>query len=273
MWIVTMAQASSDEYFVQCTSGPRIGHWLCQLCTGQTLKDKIKHSKLRTNVDRVRDENNIDIFGNDMAESSNEMASLYDPFHPNNSAFCPPPASREDSLDLGNFLENNSNPEIDSQPMPEPVVAATGKWLPCADIGTHLVFYLQNSSALLMLGAGRNLMSTAEYNCLRSILRRVLRACLGLQFLEGISPLGTPCFTLSVCDIISQELSHPGVSSHMEFLPEKDTRVTVDHYFFYKDKLSIHAKCSEMGDQGSHDFLIPAEPKFDVHLQFLLAKV
>lgn len=363
MRIVTSAQASSDEHFVQRTSGPDIGQWICRLCTGRTFKDKIKHSKLRTHIDRVRvelervsvaqpatappglgsislassgsmfpqeehvpaeiqnsqDQNDMDLFGD--GESSDEMESLYDPFNnPDDFQFCPLPGSRENSLDLADFLDNDSDPEIDSQPMPEPAVAATDKWLPWYPLRKA-----EHAAALLMLGTGRNLMSTAEYNRLRSILRRVLKvdlpdlghiknirsdlkARLGLRVLERISPHGNPCFTLSVCDIISQELSNPEVAPHIEFFPEKDEGVTVDRFsqskkwreelppslrvpmvvvegehfyiyeptqledsrvvvpvFFYKDELSIRAKCLEVltGGQGSHDFLIPAEPKFD----------
>lgn len=285
MRIVTSAQASSDEHFVQRTSGPDIGQWICRLCTGRTFKDKIKHSKLRTHIDRVRvelervsvaqpatappglgsislassgsmfpqeehvpaeiqnsqDQNDMDLFGD--GESSDEMESLYDPFNnPDDFQFCPLPGSRENSLDLADFLDNDSDPEIDSQPMPEPAVAATDKWLPWYPLRKA-----EHAAALLMLGTGRNLMSTAEYNRLRSILRRVLKvdlpdlghiknirsdlkARLGLRVLERISPHGNPCFTLSVCDIISQELSNPEVAPHIEFFPEKDEGVTVDRF-------------------------------------------
>ncbi|KAH9807600.1 hypothetical protein DFH28DRAFT_938119 [Melampsora americana] len=90
-------------------------------------------------------------------------------------------------------------------------------------------------------------MSTAEYNRLRRILklvinfhlpeighvkdlRRELKDRLGLRVLEKTSPLGNPCFTLSVTDIISQELSNPEVATKIEFFPESDKGVTVDRY-------------------------------------------
>ncbi|KAH9824991.1 hypothetical protein DFH28DRAFT_878023 [Melampsora americana] len=366
MRFVTLAQASSDEHFVQCTSGPNIGQWTCKLCTGRMFKDKIKHSKLRTHMNRVRlvldrvsvaqppapppglgssyvpavastgiipaeedvpvaisnspDPNNMDCFSDGMSESSDELESLYDPFNPNGVDSPQRRQSRDDSLDLDNFLDNSSNADSDSLPTLDPPVAATDKWLPWYPLRKA-----EHAAALLMLGTGRNLMSTAEYNRIRSILRRVLKvdlpdlghikkirsdlkARLGLRVLERISPLGNPCFTLSVCDIISQELSNPEVGPHLEFFPEKDRGVTVDRYsqckkwredlppplrvpmvvshgehfyvyeptqledsrvvvpvFFYKDELSIHAKCLEVvaGGPGSDSFFIAAEPKFE----------
>ncbi|EGG06943.1 uncharacterized protein MELLADRAFT_63029 [Melampsora larici-populina 98AG31] len=51
---ISLAQASSDEYFVQFTSGANMGHWMCKLCTSRTFKDKSKHCKLKTHIDRVR---------------------------------------------------------------------------------------------------------------------------------------------------------------------------------------------------------------------------
>ncbi|KAH9807976.1 hypothetical protein DFH28DRAFT_1088454 [Melampsora americana] len=365
MRYVTLAQASSDEHFVQCLSGPNIGQWTCKLCSGRMFKDKLKHSKLRTHMNRVRlalervlvaqppapppglgssdfastgifaaedhvppaittppDQNNMELFtdgAEGLAESSDELESLYDPFNPDGFDSPQPRESREDSVDLEHFLDDSSDGESDSLPTLDPPAAATDKWLPWYPLRKA-----EHAAALMMLGTGRNLMSTAEYNRVRSILRRVLKvdlpdlghikkirsdlkARLGLRVLERISPLGNPCFTLSVCDIISQELSNPEVGPHLEFFPEKDERVTVDRYsqskkwredlppslrvpmvvvhgehffiyeptqledsrvvvpvFFYKDELSIRAKCLEVvtGGQGSHDFFIAAEPKF-----------
>ncbi|KAH9810402.1 hypothetical protein DFH28DRAFT_932887 [Melampsora americana] len=368
MRIVTLAQASSDEHFVQSTSGPHTGQWICKLCTGRHFKDKIRHSKLRTHIDRVRvqmarlsvaqpaaatpglassslassasmfpeeeipapanmerspDQNNMNLFGDEMSETSDELESLYDPIDPNDFEVCNLQESREDSVDLDDFLDNSSDVENNPRPMLEPAVAATDTWLPWYPLRKA-----EHAAALLMLGTGRNLMSTAEYNRLRSILKRVLKvdlpdlshiknirrdlkARLGLRVFERNSPLGNPCFTLSVCDIISQELSNPEVSPHMEFIPEKDVGVTVDRYsqskkwredlpqsirapmvvvdgqhfyiyepaqledsrvvvpvFFYKDELNLRAKCLEVvpGCQGSHDFMIAEEPKFDSNI-------
>ncbi|EGG06903.1 uncharacterized protein MELLADRAFT_106414 [Melampsora larici-populina 98AG31] len=52
--LISPAQASSDEYFILSTAGSHTGQWLCKLCTGRMFKDKIRHSKLKTHVDRVR---------------------------------------------------------------------------------------------------------------------------------------------------------------------------------------------------------------------------
>ncbi|KAH9808465.1 hypothetical protein DFH28DRAFT_909450 [Melampsora americana] len=272
MRFVPLAQASSDEHFVQCTSGPNFGHWSCKLCAGRPFKDKIKHSKLRTHMARVRVELervsaaqpatappglgstsvpsagpmfpqeediqadiDMDLLGDD--SSSDAMESLYDPFYPNEAD-----EDREDSLDLDNVLGHSSDVESDSQPMVEPAVAASDTRLPWYPLRKA-----EHAAALMMLGTGRNLMSTSEYNRIRSILKKVLKvdlpdlghiknirsvlkARLGLRVLERISPLGNPCFTLSVCDIISQELSNPEVGPHVEFLPENDKGVIVDRY-------------------------------------------
>ncbi|KAH9807795.1 hypothetical protein DFH28DRAFT_1001874 [Melampsora americana] len=152
-----------------------------------------------------------------------------------------------------------------------------------------------HAAALLIMGTGRNLMSTSEYNRLRRILklvinfhlpeighvkdlRRELKDRLGLRVLEKTSPLGNPCFTLSVTDIISQELSNPEVASHIEFIPESDKGVTVDRYSQSKkwreelpprlrvpmNELGIvKAKCLEIDSIGPHDYLIAAESKFE----------
>ncbi|EGG01479.1 uncharacterized protein MELLADRAFT_92137 [Melampsora larici-populina 98AG31] len=287
MRFVLSAQATSDEYFVQTTSGPNEGQWTCKLCTARTFKDKIKHSKLKTHIDQVRVElervsasepaaapqglgsrtalantftssgsmfpeeentpadiqdNDMDIFEDGLAESSDELASLYDPSHPIDFGFNH--SRSRSSLDLEDFLDNSSDAESDSRPTVElqSEPAATDTWLPWYPLRKA-----EHAAALLMLGTGRNLMSTAEYNRIRSILKRILEVDLpdlghiknvrtdlkdrlGLRVLESISPLGNPCFTLSVCDIISQELSNPEVGPHIEFFPEKDEGVTVDRY-------------------------------------------
>lgn len=51
---VSLAQASYDEYFVQYTSGTKMGHWMCKLCTSRTFMDKSRHCKLKTHLGRVR---------------------------------------------------------------------------------------------------------------------------------------------------------------------------------------------------------------------------
>ncbi|EGG03047.1 uncharacterized protein MELLADRAFT_90502 [Melampsora larici-populina 98AG31] len=51
---ITLAQASSHEFFVQSTSGTNTGAWTCKLCTSRTFMDKSKHCKLKTHIDRVR---------------------------------------------------------------------------------------------------------------------------------------------------------------------------------------------------------------------------
>ncbi|KAH9808247.1 hypothetical protein DFH28DRAFT_1196797 [Melampsora americana] len=284
---VSSTQACSDEYFIQYPSG----QWLCKLCSGHTFKDKSRHSKLKTHIDRVRvaleqvnafrstlgapglgsrsipneaaalepifpnnsnhpidhgmvaDQHNdtsmTDVFDNE----PDELESLYDSSHPIELDFS---KSGQSSIDLDQFLDDNSDhnhqesgtgstAERDS-------IGMIDSWLPWYPLRKK-----EHAAALLIMGTGRNLMSTAEYDRLRRILkmvinfhlpeirhvkdlRRELKDRLGLRVLEKTSPLGNPCFTLSVADIISQELSNPEVASHIEFLPESDKGVTVDRY-------------------------------------------
>ncbi|EGF98423.1 uncharacterized protein MELLADRAFT_95711 [Melampsora larici-populina 98AG31] len=229
MRFVSAAQATAAEHFVQCTSGPNEGQWTCKLCTGRTFKDKVKHSKLKTHIDRVRlelervsaaqsatatpglcprttvpnvstssssmfpEEQNIqadmpdshhhmDLSDDGLAESSDELASLYDPSAPNGFEDWSQD-NRESSVDIDSFLESTSN---DSESNPRPPVdvdaepAGTDTWLPwyplrkpeVGEFGKPPVFH---AAALMMLGTGRNLMSTAEYNRIRAILKRVLK--------------------------------------------------------------------------------------------------
>ncbi|EGG02512.1 uncharacterized protein MELLADRAFT_91346 [Melampsora larici-populina 98AG31] len=165
----------------------------------------------------------MDLFDQDMDSSSDELESLYGPSHLNDVAF---PDSRDGT---------EVSPEQDQR-------AITNTWLPWYPLRKK-----EHAALLLMLGTSRDLMSTAEYTRIRCILKNVLqvdlpdlghlknirkdlKARLGLRVLEQTSPLGNPCFTLSVTDIISQELSNPEVAPNIEFLPEDDKAVIVDRY-------------------------------------------
>ncbi|KAH9807601.1 hypothetical protein DFH28DRAFT_1042430, partial [Melampsora americana] len=48
--LVSSTQAGSAEYFIQYP----LGQWLCKLCSGHTFKDKSRHCRLKTHIDRVR---------------------------------------------------------------------------------------------------------------------------------------------------------------------------------------------------------------------------
>ncbi|KAH9815307.1 hypothetical protein DFH28DRAFT_969339 [Melampsora americana] len=283
---ISPAHANSDEYFVRCTSGENMGHWLCKLCTGRTFIDRTRHSKLKTHIDRVRvarerrssilsapglasqasqdlsvnhhqnppagfpgntgvpspiEEDIItnDLFDESMGESSDELESLYGLSPPNEVDF---PGSRESSVDLDDILDAMSNSESSSSGAENEQSVITDTWLPWYPLRKK-----EHAAALLMLGTGRNLMSTAEYTRIQCILKNVLqvflpdlghvkkirtelKSRLGLRVLERTSPLGNPCFTLSVTDIISQELSNPEVCHNIGFLPEIDKSVEVNRF-------------------------------------------
>ncbi|EGF97427.1 uncharacterized protein MELLADRAFT_85368 [Melampsora larici-populina 98AG31] len=273
-------------------------------------------------IDQALDEANVDVLDEDFADDmtrSDDLQSLYDP---SQSPGLGLPPSRQSSVDLDRFLEaEGSDSEISAAPGPEDEpTSAIDAWLPWYPLRKK-----EHVAALLLLGTGRNLLSTAQYKRIRCILKKVLnvdlpdlghikyirtelKERLGLRVLDRISPHGNPCFTLSVTDIISQELSNPESAPHIEFIPENDQGVTIDRYsqskkwredlprnlrvpmvnvygehfyiyepcqledsrvvvpiFFYKKNSIIHAKCLEVVPtcQGSHDFIIPAEPQFD----------
>ncbi|KAH9815167.1 hypothetical protein DFH28DRAFT_1107682 [Melampsora americana] len=321
---VSFDQANHNDYFLQVTSGPTMGQWRCKLCTARTFKDRARHSKLLTHIDRVRlalqrasasrtavltpglqeqiaitdgdpstinpeaasprpssasEPDNRPIFNKDdeIASFSDEMASLYDP---KNDMVIDIQESQPSSVDIEEFLallddESATSPIEEDERMS----SAVESWLPWYPLRKK-----EHAAALLMMGTGRNLMSTGEYNRIRSIMKLVLKVelpdlghikqigtdlkrLLGLRILERMSPLGNPCFTISVCDVISQELGNPEVAPHIEFLPEKDEGVTVDRYSQSKKwhDSSVRAKCLEVvpGCQGTHDFLISEEPAFD----------
>ncbi|KAH9816488.1 hypothetical protein DFH28DRAFT_1125259 [Melampsora americana] len=262
---VSFDQANHNDHFLQVTSGPTMGQWRCKLSTARTFKDRARHSKLLTHIDRVRlalqrasasrtavltpglqeqiaitdgdpstinpeagsprqssasDPDNRPIFNEDdkMASFSDEMASLYDP---KNNTDLDIPESRPSSVDIEEFLAL-SDDESATSPIEEDkcMSSAVESWLPWYPLRKK-----EHAAALLMMGTGRNLMSTAEYNCIRSIMKLVLKV--ELPDLERMSPLGNPCFTISVCDVISQELGNPEVAPHIEFLPENDEGVVV----------------------------------------------
>ncbi|KAH9807809.1 hypothetical protein DFH28DRAFT_1201673 [Melampsora americana] len=340
---VSFNQANSDEYFVQITSGPTMGQWVCKLCTSRTFKDRSRHSKLQTHIDRVRvaiekstvaqtavpppglhariglaNERGLEasifpedaqqdehdhhhgtavttdqpIFDEDMASSSDELESLYDPSHCLDFDL---PESTPSSMDLDDLLTHPDNEERTTLPiLEEETSSTTDTWLPwyplrkkevcifarpleSPEIHTEISLHdpSQHVAALLMMGTGRNLMSTADYNRIRSILKVVLhvdlpdlghmknirtdlKARLGLRILEKTSPLANRCFTLSVCDIISQELSNPEVCPHIEFLPEIDEGVTVDRYSQskkWRECLSPSLRVQMVENQGEHFYI------------------
>ncbi|KAH9812459.1 hypothetical protein DFH28DRAFT_1129764 [Melampsora americana] len=82
MRIVTLAQASSDDHFVQCTSGPNIGQWTC-LSNGASIAVFPAEEHVPPAITNSPDPNHMDFFPDGMAESSDELESLYDPFDPN----------------------------------------------------------------------------------------------------------------------------------------------------------------------------------------------
>ncbi|KAH9820032.1 hypothetical protein DFH28DRAFT_924545 [Melampsora americana] len=234
---ITPAQANSNEYFVQCTSGGNVGPWLCKLCTGRTFIDRNRHSRLKTHIDRVRvnrercsslmmapglgsrasedssvnlhqhppeivpedtgvpdvpspigdDIDTNDLFDEDIGSSSDELESLYGLSPPKEVDF---PGSRESSVDLDDILDAMSDSESSSTGAENKQSVITETWLPwyplrkkevCIvlvshTLATHLghlvdiipflkIFQIcvKHAAALLMLGTGCNLMSTAEY--------------------------------------------------------------------------------------------------------------
>ncbi|KAH9820292.1 hypothetical protein DFH28DRAFT_1218255 [Melampsora americana] len=312
--LVSSTQACSDQYFVHCPTG----QWLCKLCSGRTFKDKSRHARLKTHIDRVRVElervtasrstpgppglgprslrneaaaldamipidgtssteheipnqhNDIDM-SHVLDNESDELESLYDSSHRIELDFS---ESGQSSIDLDQFLDDNSDhnhqesgtgstAERDS-------IGMIDSWLPWYPLRKK-----EHAAALLIMGTGRNLMSTAEYNRLRRILkmvinfhlpeighvkdiRRELKDRLGLRVLEKTSPLGNPCFTLSVTDIISQELSNPEVATHIEFFPETDKGVTVDRYSQskkWREELPPSLRVPMVDVDGEHFFI------------------
>ncbi|KAH9809107.1 hypothetical protein DFH28DRAFT_1191574 [Melampsora americana] len=294
--LVSSTQACSDEYFNHTPTG----QWGCKLCAGRTFKDKNRHARLKTHIDRVRVElGRVNAFRStpappglgarslrtespaldpmldpmlpvdgdvpiedgtvstehdshrhddvDMSHvfdhESDELESLYDSSQRIDLDFS---ESEKSSIELDHFLDDSSdNDHGDIE------AGSTAEGERVGMIDSRLPWYplrkKEHAAALLILGTGRNLMSTSEYNRLRRILkmvinfhlpeighvkeiRRELKDRLGLRVLEKTSPLGNPCFTLSITDIITQELSNPEVASHLEFFPEIDKGVTVDRY-------------------------------------------
>ncbi|KAH9809499.1 hypothetical protein DFH28DRAFT_1133401 [Melampsora americana] len=340
---VSFDQANHDDHFLQVTSGANMGQWRCKLCTNRSFKDRPRHSKLLTHIDRVRlalqrtsasrtavrtpglqeqipntneepisrihpetpfqrpssvtDPNDPPIFDDDedMASISDEMASLYDP---KNDTDLDIPQSAPSSIDIEEFLAQPDDESATSSQSEEdePNAPAIETWLPWYPLRkkevcnsfrseserciTQMLIVLlllpdKHAAALMMMGTGRNLMSTAEYNRIRSIIKLVLKvdlpdlghikkirtelkARLGLQILERTSPLGNPCFTISVCDVISQELGNPHVAPHIEFLPESDDGVTVDRYSQskkWRECLSRDIRPQMVDIEGEHFYI------------------
>ncbi|KAH9812611.1 hypothetical protein DFH28DRAFT_1177059 [Melampsora americana] len=345
---VSFDQANHDDHFLQVTSGANMGQWRCKLCTNRSFKDRARHSKLLTHVDRVRlalqrtsasrtavltpglqdqipkdqipntneeplspihpergfqspssatDPNDPPIFDNDedMASISDDLASLYDPTNHTDFDIA---QSRRSSIDMEEFLAQPDDESATSSAIEEdePNASAIETWLPwyplrkkevCPSFGSEsehcitqidtqvLLLPNKHAAALMMMGTGRNLMSTAEYNRIRSIIKLVLKvdlpdlghikkirnelkARLGLQILERTSPLGNPCFTISVCDVISQELGNPQVAPHIEFLPENDDGVTVDRYSQskkWRECLSRNVRPQMVDIEGEHFYI------------------
>ncbi|KAH9807690.1 hypothetical protein DFH28DRAFT_1202848, partial [Melampsora americana] len=322
--------------FLEVTSGPTMGQWRCKLCTARTFKDRARHSKLRTHMDRVRvalqrssasraalpppglhdqiantqeepmspivpedglhspssatESDDRPIFNEDeeMGSISDDMASLYDP---NDHTDIDRPPSRPSSIDMEDFLALSEGESASGSPIEddEPMSSAFGSSLPwyplrkkevCSEYSSYAhfpfrVLSTKHAAALLMMGTGRNLMLTAEYIRIRSIVKLVLKvdlpdlghikkirtdlkARLGLRILERTSPLGNPCFTISVCDVISQELGNPEVAPHIEFVPENDDGVTVDRYSQskkWRESLSPSLRVQMVDIEGEHFYI------------------
>ncbi|KAH9815246.1 hypothetical protein DFH28DRAFT_893321, partial [Melampsora americana] len=93
---------------------------------------------------------------------------------------------------------------------------------------------------LLILGSTRRQMSRLEYDMVRSFtglmgvklpgynslreFRQQLKTRYQFEVAENLLPLGRPCFTLHVKQILSQELSNPYVTEFLRFIPELPTR-------------------------------------------------
>ncbi|EGG05605.1 uncharacterized protein MELLADRAFT_107442 [Melampsora larici-populina 98AG31] len=213
-------QANNNEYFVQCTSGPNTGQWMCKLCSSRTFKDKSRHSKLTTHIDRVRlaieeangprrtmgppglasrstfansapslprespadsdvrfedppnpvdntcsDDPMSDIFDN----HSDDLESLYDASHWIEIDLS---EAGQSSMDLDDFMDNASENDQQSETGskgdndPTPITNPRLPWYPLRK--------KEHAAALLIMGTGRNLTSTAEYNRLRCILKLVM---------------------------------------------------------------------------------------------------
>ncbi|EGF97180.1 uncharacterized protein MELLADRAFT_87422 [Melampsora larici-populina 98AG31] len=209
-----------------------------------------------------------EVFDVNMDTRSDDLESLYDPNQPPELDL---PPSRRSSIDLDQFLDDLSDSESTMVPHPEDeAISATDTWLPWYPLQKT-----EHVAALLLLGTGRNLMSTAQYKCIRCILKKVLnvdlpdlghikhirtelKERLGLTVLERISPHGNPCFTLSVKDIISQELSNPETGPHIEFIPEIDRGVTVDRYSQskkWREDLSPNLRVPMVKVYGEHFYI------------------
>ncbi|EGG11144.1 uncharacterized protein MELLADRAFT_102828 [Melampsora larici-populina 98AG31] len=99
--------------------------------------------------------------------SSDELDSLYGSSPPKDVDF---PES-DSSVDLHDLLDGTSNSDTSSTaPLPEDEQRAlTDAWLPWYPLRKK-----EHAAAMMMLGTGRNLMSTAEYTRIRTILRNIL---------------------------------------------------------------------------------------------------
>ncbi|EGG10193.1 uncharacterized protein MELLADRAFT_60699 [Melampsora larici-populina 98AG31] len=105
-------------------------------------------------------------FDDDMATISDELESLYDP----NDRPIDLPPSRQSSVDLDKFLDDPSDEEsLTSRYAEEEAISAIDTWLPWYPLRKK-----EHVAALLLLGNGRNLLSTAQYKRIRCILKKVL---------------------------------------------------------------------------------------------------
>ncbi|KAG0151808.1 hypothetical protein CROQUDRAFT_36387 [Cronartium quercuum f. sp. fusiforme G11] len=89
------------------------------------------------------------------------------------------------------------------------------------------------------MGLPRGLRSCSKYGYVHSRLVihgvklpernvvQVLWICLkyqnGFQVAKGNSPLGIPCFSLKVADVVTQEFSNPYLRDHLVYIPELET--------------------------------------------------
>ncbi|KAH9818305.1 hypothetical protein DFH28DRAFT_888068, partial [Melampsora americana] len=96
----------------------------------------------------------------------------------------------------------------------------------------------------LLLGSGRHLLSEKQYEkccqvfklfnislpVYRTLGRLRQKMCprLGLNVVNWDSPLKKPCYSLSIKEIVAQELANPVVTEHLVTIPEYDPNLPID---------------------------------------------
>ncbi|KAH9813110.1 hypothetical protein DFH28DRAFT_930296 [Melampsora americana] len=212
------SDGNPNKYFDKL---PGSNKFQCRLCKGRGTTDIVTHSNGKLHKAKAL---------RDQAASPTEIGSEEEDVRPSNwQNFLPHP----DDDDHDSINSEDEQDEIEAIPLclENDDSDEVNKWYP--------VEKKEHFMGLLLMGTVRRPTSQEDYDRIQLIVkigdltiphwasvRRIqqdLRKRLGLNVVKTISPLGHPCFSLDIQEIVAQELANPLVRPHLMCIPESAT--------------------------------------------------